>query len=173
MGWCSKFPSSPYLPSPILGHIVGMHRAHHHSMLHLLRNSWYQPADRHEMGGYKWGHPNGWMVYFIENPKRTWVVEGTPPFRKPPNHAKCIEVWWNMMNSDSSRKLMFYLCAGDFFSYWVSIRFTIGIISTRKSEVGCHCQQRPFCGDGAKITFYFHLWQFIGDGLPAFLVFFG
>ena len=31
----------------------------------------------------KWGYPNSWMVYFMENPHKKWMIQGYP-FRKPP-----------------------------------------------------------------------------------------
>jgi hypothetical protein len=34
---------------------------------------------------YGGGYPNSWMLYFMENPKITWMTWGSPPaIRKPP-----------------------------------------------------------------------------------------
>ena len=34
------------------------------------------------------GYPNSWMLYFMENPKITWMTWGSPPaIRKPPIYS--------------------------------------------------------------------------------------
>ena len=43
------------------------------------------------MGGFlKWGYPNSWLVYFMENPIYKWMITGgTPMDWKPPNEFCC------------------------------------------------------------------------------------
>jgi hypothetical protein len=41
-------------------------------------------------GFHKWGIPNSWMVYFMENPKITWMMQGGTPMTK--ENSKYVDI---------------------------------------------------------------------------------
>ena len=55
-------------------------------------------------GFHKYGYPNSWMVYFMENPTKMDENWGYPYFRKPPNHLCVIGLVCLRENLQQSQK---------------------------------------------------------------------
>ena len=73
-------------------------------------------------GFHKYGYPNSWMVYFMENPTKMDENWGYPYFRKPPNHLCVIGLVCLRENLQQSQKP--FLWERPWISSCVRLRFS-------------------------------------------------